>query len=84
MTLDKIAPGHSCIIVTTGGEKRIRRRLLDLGLTPNTRITVHKVAPLGDPIEILLRRYYLTLRKGEARYITVEEIPTPQKPEVRA
>ena len=74
MTLDQVQPSHSCIIRSTGGEKVIRRRLLDMGLTPNTKVFVQKIAPMGDPMEICLRGYTLTLRKEEARHIIVEEV----------
>ena len=63
MTHDLLEPGHSGIIATIGGEGALRRRLLDMGLTPNTKVTVRKVAPMGDPIELYLRGYVLTLRK---------------------
>ena len=52
MTLDLLEPGHSGIIATIGGEGALRRRLLDMGLTPNTKVTVRKGAPIGDPIEL--------------------------------
>ena len=50
----------------------LRRRLLDLGLTPKTQVTVQKVAPMGDPIELRVRGYALSLRKEDARNIEVE------------
>ncbi len=74
MTLDQIQPTNFCVILSTGGEKIIRRRLLDMGLTPKTKILVHKVAPMGDPMEIYLRGYALTLRKEEAKHIQVQEV----------
>ena len=73
MTLDLLEPGHSGIIATIGGEGALRRRLLDMGLTPNTKVTVRKVAPMGDPIELYLRGYVLTLRKDDAVKITLNE-----------
>ena len=73
MTLDLLEPGHSGIIATIGGEGSLRRRLLDMGLTPNTKVTVRKVAPMGDPIELYLRGYVLTLRKDDAVKITLKE-----------
>lgn len=73
MTLDLLMPGHSGIIATIGGEGALRRRLLDMGLTPNTKVTVRKVAPMGDPIELYLRGYVLTLRKDDAMKITLKE-----------
>ena len=73
MTLDLLEPGHSGIIATIGGEGALRRRLLDMGRTPNTKVTVRKVAPMGDPIELYLRGYVLTLRKDDAVKITLKE-----------
>lgn len=73
MTLDLLEPGHSGIIATISGEGALRRRLLDMGLTPNTKVTVRKVAPMGDPIELYLRGYVLTLRKDDAVKITLKE-----------
>lgn len=71
-TLDKLPLGQEAIIAKVGGEGSIlRRRLLDMGLTPRTRVMVRKRAPLGDPLEISLRGYELTLRAAEAAKITV-------------
>ena len=71
-TLDKLPLGQEAIIVKVGGEGTIlRRRLLDMGLTPRTRVMVRKRAPLGDPLEISLRGYELTLRSEEAAKINV-------------
>jgi len=72
-TLDKIKPGETVSIVRLDSEGAIRRRLLDLGLTPKTRVMVRKVAPLGDPIELFLRGYELTIRAEDARKIFVNE-----------
>ncbi|MEG2378304.1 MAG: FeoA family protein, partial [Clostridia bacterium] len=65
MTLDILKPGKSGIVTAVGGEGALRRRLLDMGVTPGTRVMVRKIAPMGDPIEIYLRGYELTLRKNE-------------------
>ncbi|WP_302938153.1 FeoA family protein [Phascolarctobacterium succinatutens] len=71
-TLDKLPLGQEAIIAKVGGEGSIlRRRLLDMGLTPRTRVMVRKRAPLGDPLEISLRGYELTLRAEESAKITV-------------
>ena len=72
VSLDKIVLEKKAVIRSVGGEGSLRRRLLDLGLTPGTVVMVRKVAPLGDPIEITLRNYELTLRKDEAAQIIVE------------
>lgn len=57
MTLDQLGVGNSGIILKVGGAGALRRRLLDMGLTPKTRVMVRKVAPMGDPIELHLRGY---------------------------
>ncbi len=74
MTLDSIKPGQGGVISTIGGQGLLRRRLLDMGLTPNTRVTVRKVAPMGDPMELSLRSYVLTIRKDEAAKIELKEV----------
>ena len=71
MTLDKLPIGKPAVILTVGGEGNLRCHLLDLGLIPHTEVTVRKVAPLGDPIEIFLRGYTMTLRKEDASKIEV-------------
>ena len=75
MTLDELHIGRKGRITTVGGEGILRCRLLDMGLIPQTIVSVTKVAPMGDPMELLLRGYSLTLRKEDARNITVEEVP---------
>ena len=72
MTLDKLKVGAYGVIEAVGGEGALRRRLLDMGLTPRTRVMVRKVAPMGDPIELFLRGYELTLRLEDAREIELE------------
>ena len=76
MTLSELGIGKSGRVLTVGGEKVLRRRLLDMGITPRTIITVKKAAPMGDPIELLIRGYVLTLRLEDAEKITVEGINT--------
>jgi len=73
MTLDELKAGESGRILAVDGEGALRCRLLDMGLTPRTRLTLQKVAPLGDPIEIRVRGYELTLRIDDARLIRVEK-----------
>ena len=73
MRLDLLKPGESGVIKTVGGEGALRLRLLDMGLIPRTKVRVQKVAPLGDPIQILIRGYDLTLRKEDAAMIDVEK-----------
>ncbi len=72
--LSELEIGKKGIVITVGGEGALRRRLLDMGITPKTIVMVRKVAPLGDPIEINLRGYELTLRRDDAQKIEIEEI----------
>lgn len=74
MTLDELAVGEEARIITVGGEGQLRVRLLDMGLIPQTVVRVQKVAPMGDPIEIYLRGYELTIRKEDAARIEVAQI----------
>ncbi|NJL05389.1 MAG: ferrous iron transport protein A [Chloroflexaceae bacterium] len=69
--LTHLHAGQAATIVRVGGEKATRRRLLDMGMTTGETICVARVAPLGDPIEILVKGYYLSLRKAEANQIDV-------------
>ena len=71
MTLDEIQPGQEVVIVEVKGEGLLRRRLLEMGLTPRTKVKVRKIAPMGDPIELHLRGYELTLRLEDAAKIEV-------------
>ena len=73
MTLDQLPVGKPAVITAVGGEGALRLRLLDMGLIPHTGVTVQKIAPMGDPMEIRVRGYELTLRLEDARKITVEE-----------
>jgi len=72
VSLDRLAAGQQGIIVRVGGESRLRRRLLEMGMVPGETITVERMAPLGDPVELTVKGYHLTLRKAEAAQITVE------------
>lgn len=71
MTLDELAIGKCAVITSVGGEGALRCRFLDMGLIPKTKIEVRKVAPMGDPIEIRLRGYELTIRKEDAKQIEI-------------
>lgn len=64
--------GETGVIVAVSGEGRIRRRLFDMGVTPGAEVYLRKRAPLGDPVEITLRGYELTLRKNEAECVLTE------------
>lgn len=71
MTLDQLKSGENGVITAVGGEGALRCHLLDMGLIPKTSIAIIKVAPMGDPIEIRLRGYELTLRLEDAKEIEV-------------
>ena len=72
MALDKLPLGQEAVITAVGGEGSLRCRLLDMGLIPKTRVRVEKIAPLGDPLELRVRGYSLSLRKEDAGKIEVE------------
>ena len=72
MTLDLLPLSQEAVITAVGGEGALRCRLLDMGLIPKTAVRVEKIAPLGDPIELRVRGYALSLRKEDARSIEVE------------
>lgn len=71
-TLDQLVKGETGLIISVTGEGRIRRRLFDMGITPGAEVYLRKKAPLGDPIEITIRGYELSLRKDEAKFVEVE------------
>lgn len=71
MTLAELPAGASARIQAVGGQGALRRHLLDMGLTPGTTVMVRKIAPMGDPIELHLRGYELTLRLDDAKEITL-------------
>ncbi len=70
-TLKDVKVGESATVTKLTGAGAIKRRIMDMGLTKGTTVLVHKVAPLGDPIEVTVRGYELTLRKDEAACIEV-------------
>ena len=71
-TLKDIRVGSSATVVKLEGEGAIKRRIMDMGITKGTEIFVRKVAPLGDPMELTVRGYELTIRKSDAEMIEVE------------
>mgnify|MGYP005791705697 FL=1 len=79
MTLADLKIGQDALIRTVGGSGALRRHLLDMGLTPGTEVTLRKVAPMGDPVELELRGYELTLRLDDARQITIEGVHTSDR-----
>ena len=74
MTIDDLKIGQIGTISEVGGEGALRLRFLDMGLIPKTMVKVNKVAPMGDPIELRLRGYVLTLRREDAAHIEIEEV----------
>ncbi|MBO0480789.1 FeoA family protein [Candidatus Enterococcus courvalinii] len=72
-SLDQLTVGESATVVAIHGQGAVKRRLMDMGVTKNVRVAIRKLAPLGDPIEITLRGYELTLRKKEAELILVQK-----------
>ncbi len=72
MTLKDMKPGESARVTAIGEKGQLRRRIMDMGITPGVELKVIKVAPLGDPVEIHVRGYELSLRKEEAARIEVE------------
>ena len=76
MTLDKLQIGKNAKIISVGGEGALRLRLLDMGLIPKTTVKIIKVAPMGDPIELFIRGYSLTIRLDDAKKIEIETTET--------
>ncbi|MDR3319319.1 MAG: ferrous iron transport protein A [Clostridiales bacterium] len=72
LSLDKLEVGKSAAVKKLAADGKIRRRLFDMGITQGTSVYMRKVAPLGDPIEVTVRGYELTLRKDEAAGIIME------------
>ncbi len=70
--LSQLAIGERATVIAVNGEGAIRRRLFDMGITPGAEVYLRKKAPLGDPIEIAIRGYELTLRKTEAAHVEVK------------
>ena len=71
-TLKGIKPGHTVRVVKVGGSGAVKRRVMEMGLTRGVEVYVRKVAPLGDPLEISVRGYELSLRKDDADLVEVE------------
>lgn len=73
MTINDLKIGQQGVIKTVGGEGPLRLRFLDMGLIPGTVVKLQKVAPMGDPIQIRIRGYELTIRRDDARKIALQE-----------
>ena len=74
MTLDKLPIGKTAMIIQVGGECALRCRLLDMGIIPKTKVTITKIAPMGDPLQIHIRDYELTIRMDDAKKIEIKEV----------
>ena len=74
MTLDQLPIGTNARITAVGAKGALRLHLLDMGLTPHTTVCVRMTAPMGDPIELFLRGYQLTIRLDDAKNIEVEPL----------
>ena len=72
-TLRDVAIGEKAVVVKLHGEGAVKRRIMDMGITKGIEIYVRKVAPLGDPIELTVRNYELSLRKADAEMIEIKE-----------
>ena len=72
-TIESLLPGEDAVIVAVHGKGALRGRLLDMGFTPKTAVRLEKTAPFGDPVEVSLRGYMLTLRRADARLIEVKK-----------
>ena len=87
MTLKELEVGGSAVVTAVGGEGALRQHFLDMGVIPGARVTVVKLAPMGDPVELRIHGYELTLRLADAAQITVEPAPArareEQKPKKR-
>ena len=81
MTLDKLKPGEDAYIRSVGGsDLPLRKHMLDMGLTPGTEVTMVKAAPMGDPLQLTVRGYELTLRKADAAQIEVDKVHDAHSP----
>ena len=72
--LDQIEKGETGLVKSVEGDGRVRRRLFDMGVTPGAKVTLRKKAPMGDPIEVTIRGYELSLRKAEANLLNIEVV----------
>ena len=72
MTLKEVKKGQTVTVLKLNGEGAVKRRIMDMGITKGTEIFVRKVAPLGDPVEITVRGYELSVRKADAEMVEVQ------------
>ena len=85
MTLDKLRPGQSARITAVGGSGALRQHFLDMGVIPGAEVTMIKFAPMGDPAELRIHGYELTLRLADAEKIAIEKLEetAPKDTEIR-
>ena len=79
-TLKTLRPGVEARVIRVHGQGALRRRIMEMGLTPGAAVRVRKIAPLGDPIEILVRGYALSLRKADAALVEIAAQPHTAEP----
>lgn len=72
MTLKEVKPGATVKVVKISGEGAVKRRIMEMGLTKSIEVFVRKIAPLGDPVEVTVRDYELSVRKADAELVEVE------------
>ncbi len=72
--LDQIEKGETGLVKSVEGDGKIRRRLFDMGVTPGAKVVLRKKAPMGDPIEVTIRGYELSLRKAEAALVNIDVV----------
>lgn len=75
LTLEQVVPGASVVVEKVGGARAFRRRLMELGIIPGTRVEVLRIAPFGDPMELSARGCNLSIRAAEAREVQVQALP---------
>jgi ferrous iron transport protein A len=78
LTLEQVVPGASVVVEKVGGARAFRRRLMELGIIPGTRVEVLRIAPFGDPMELSARGCNLSIRAAEAREVQVQALPSTQ------
>ncbi|MGN0601816.1 MAG: ferrous iron transport protein A [Oscillospiraceae bacterium] len=74
-TLNDLSIGDSALVLRINCQGAMKRRLIDMGITPGVRVKLYKIAPMGDPLELKLRGYVLSIRRSEAKNIIVEKEP---------
>lgn len=73
LTINDLTVGESALVLKINCEGAMKRRLIDMGITPGVKVLLHKIAPLGDPLELKLRGYLLSIRRSEAKNIYIKK-----------